>query len=123
MRRINVSLHQRIRPIDVDRLGPLGTMVLDVLADIEPAPIQKLNQKMARDKSQMTRTIKLLESKKLIVRDPSPEDGRTGILSLTPKGRTFVQEVRRAMSELMREVLEPITPEQREQLLELLKQL
>lgn len=116
MRRINDSMHQKIPRIDTNRVGPLGTKVLTILADNEPASIKEIGTLMARDKSQMTRAVGALESKGLIKREESPHDARVGLISLTVEGRTFVEAVKQIMSEVVDEVIEPLSPGEIKQL-------
>lgn len=121
MRRIQAGLHADAVVVDVDRIGPLGGMLLLSLQDIEPAPIQKLVALMGRDKSQMTRLIQMLEGKGYLQRQPSPSDGRVSLLQLTYKGRAFVGEISKLMSEVIDGVLSPLTGAERELLASLLR--
>lgn len=121
MRRINTELHERIPAIDKEGVGPLGTMILMALANIEPAPVQQLVQYMERDKSQMTRAIKSLESKHLITRQSSREDARVDLLRLTDKGQNFVREIRKIMSDVMNKILSPLSAKEQMLLIELLE--
>ena len=100
MRRIQAGLHADAVAVDVDRIGPLGGMLLLSLQEIEPAPIQKLVALMGRDKSQMTRLIQMLEGRGYLQRQPSPSDGRVSLLRLTPKGSAFVGEISNLMPEV-----------------------
>lgn len=109
MRRLHAAMHHRAVTFDVDRIGPLGGMTLMTLADIEPAPIQQLCAAMARDKAQMTRLIQMLEGKGLIERRGSSEDRRVTLLRLTVKGQGFVHLVRNAMTNIMDDILSPLT--------------
>lgn len=121
MRRFAAGLHGRALTVDVDRIGPLGGMLLLSLQEIEPAPIQKLVVLMGRDKSQMTRLIQMLESKGYLQRQPSPSDGRVSLLRLTSKGSAFVGELGLLMSEVVGEVLSPLSANQRKTLASLLR--
>ena len=121
MRRFGSGLHERSRAIDIDRLGPNGGMTLVTLSDIEPVATKDLVAHMCRDKSQMTKTLRQLEALGLVQRSPSSKDGRVMIVSLTEEGRQRVQRIRLTMSEVVNELLAPLSERERAQLAEILK--
>ena len=123
MRRIHGRLRARAPEFDTERVGPGGGMILMTLADIEPAPIQELVRRMARDKSQMTRAIKSLEDKGLVERGDSPEDARVCLLRLTKQGHATVERIRRALADVLNEILEPLAPGERLKLTEFLERI
>ena len=123
MRRIEAGLHGKAVVIDTDRVGPFGGMVLLTLAEMEAAPVHRLVGRMGRDKSQMTRAIKTLEAKGMIARHACSDDGRVSLLSLTAKGRSFVQDIGVILSGVIDDILEPLTPQERQSLLQVLKKL
>ncbi|MEL6170123.1 MAG: MarR family transcriptional regulator [Pseudomonadota bacterium] len=116
MRRIEAQLARRAPAIDPAKVGPLGGMALLTLAEIEPAPTQALTTRMGRDKSQMTRLIHMLETKGMLTRTPCERDGRVTILALTPAGHALLVEIRKLMSEVMTEILEPLDANDRRRL-------
>ncbi|MEM7462444.1 MAG: MarR family transcriptional regulator [Pseudomonadota bacterium] len=79
------------------------------LAEMGCVGLNELTKKVARDKSQMTRTIRSLESKGLVRREPSADDGRVNLVSLTPEGIIVVNELMQAVAEVVAEILEPIS--------------
>ena len=113
MRRINAGLNADAPQFDRHRLGPGGGIALLSLAEIEPARSQDLVHRMARDKSQMARTLQSLEKKGLIVRAPDPDDARAALLSLTEEGRRTVRELENAVAHVLEGVLAPFSPEER----------
>lgn len=123
MRRIDAEMHRRVRPIDTARVGPLGSMALTQLSRIAPAPVQKLVEVMGRDASQITRTINRLEMKGLLVRTVSDEDRRIRELDLTPEGRKYVAQLDKILSEILEELLLPLSPDEQEVLGDLLSRL
>ncbi len=123
MRRIAAGLHNRAVEVDTDRVGPLGGMILLTLADIEPAPIHRLVDQMGRDKSQMTRLIKTLEGKGMIERRGSADDRRVSVLQLTEKGRGFVTEIKKILSDVIDGILAPVPADERQGLIEALRKL
>ena len=90
MRVLHCTTRQRAEIVDRARIGPFGAMTLMTIADQEPLPIQALATELARDKAQITRTVKLLEETGLIQRSRSATDGRVWLVSLTDDGREHV---------------------------------
>ena len=123
MRRIDSDMYKGAPNIDKENIGPLASRILSTLAFIEPTPIQTLVEEMGRDKSQMTRAIKTLESRHLIERTISDTDRRVSLLSLTKKGHTFVAETHKIVSEIIDELFGHLTPQQHNNLVEILKTL
>lgn len=123
MRRIAAGLHNKALEIDTERVGPIGGMLLLTLSDIQPAPIHRLVDQMGRDKSQMTRSIKLLEQKGMINRSPSLEDGRVSLLQLTRKGHDFVLQIKAILSGVIDTILEPVSEKEREVLIGVLRKI
>ena len=83
--------------------------------------MQEIANRVARDKSQMTRTIRSLESKGLVERQPSQDDARVSLVSVTGKGDQVVEELRQALAETINETLQPITEEEQRQIKNLLR--
>ena len=116
VRRVHAGLHRHAIEFDNDHIGPFGGLVLMTLADLQPTAIQNLSDTMARDKAQMTRILRSLEGKGVVQRQDSPDDGRVTLISLTPKGMEFVHLVRSALSQVISDLLEPLTPSERKSL-------
>lgn len=122
MRRIHASLHQKAPSFDTERVGPGGAMVLFTLADMGPAQMHELAERLARDKSQMTRAVRALEQKGIVARAQSADDGRACVVSLTDKGEETVERLSRALADTIDDVLSPISPAQKRELETLLRQ-
>lgn len=116
MRRISASLNARSAEFDVHNVGPSGGMLLLTLAEIEPARVQDLVQRMARDKSQMTRGVQALEGKGLIERRSITEDARVSMLALTAEGRRTVDALQHAVARSLAEILSPLSAADQRQL-------
>ncbi len=83
------------------------------LLSIDPengTPSTSLGPKMGMEATSLSRTLKLMEEKDLIVRKPNPEDGRSVLICLTEFGKemrdysksvvlTFDQKVREKIDE------------------------
>jgi len=62
----------------------------------ETATQTLLAQRLRVDAAAITRQVKQLEREGLVVRWPDPQDNRFTVVSLTPSGRRFVEELRSA---------------------------
>ncbi len=109
MRTIHFGLQERAPDFDREAVGPGGGIVLMTLADTGRISLNELTKRVARDKSQMTRMIRSLETKGLVGRELSPDDGRVSLVFLTPKGEEIVGELLQTVAEVIGEILEPIT--------------
>ena len=116
MRTIHFGLQERAPEFDTEAVGPGGGIVLMTLADAGRISLNELTKRVARDKSQMTRMIRSLESKGLVGREGSPDDGRVSLVFLTPRGSEIVSELMQAVTEVIGEILEPITESERKTL-------
>lgn len=122
VRRLHAMLHAKAQEFDTARVGPGGAIVLLTLADLEPVDMHKLTEAVSRDKSQMTRTIRSLESKGMITRETSDRDARVSVLSLTDAGQALVAAHRGAVSDCLDELLAPLPDAERRKLRDLLQQ-
>ena len=123
VRRIQVGLNLRAAVFDEHQVGPGGGILLLTLAEIEPAPIQEVVRQMARDKSQITRTVQSLERKGLIEREKSPDDARVSLLELTTEGKRTVEVLEAAVAEVVAGLLEPLSPEEQSALKAILRKI
>lgn len=123
MRTIHFGLQERAPGFDREAVGPGGGIVLMTLADTGRISLNELTKRVARDKSQMTRMIRSLESKGLVGREASPDDGRVSIVFLTPKGVEIAGELMQTVAEVIGEILEPISEGERKLLRELLERI
>ena len=71
--------------------------------------MNELTNRVARDKSQMTRTIKSFEAKGLIERETSPDDARVSVVFLDDAGEAVVRGLQTAVAETITEILTPIS--------------
>ncbi len=109
MRKIHFGLQSKAHSFDKKRVGPGGGIVLLTLADMGCPGLQELTRRVARDKSQMTRTIRSLEAKGLVLRTTSSRDARVSLIALTQEGEAVVKALRSAVAETIGEILAPIT--------------
>lgn len=123
MRRLNAGIEARAPEFDTERVGPIGGMILLTIAEVQPVPMQVVADIMARDKGQLSRTVSTLERRGLINREPNMADQRSSLLRLTSKGDTLVDAIKGALTEVLGNVLDPLTDDERTELLQMLKRL
>lgn len=120
MRRIHFGLQERAASFDTHAVGQSGGIVLMTLAEMEKPALSELTKRVARDKSQMTRTVRSLEAKGLVAREACPEDARITLVSLTPQGESVVNELMEAVAGVVDGILEPIASSDKQMLQSLL---
>ena len=120
MRRMNARVHAQAPLFDAERIGPIGGMILMALSEVQPAPMQRIATMMARDKAQLSRMFSNLERLDLVVRSANEADQRSSLLSLTDKGEAFVSRIKAVVGGAVHELIEPLSPEERAELLRLL---
>ena len=81
------SLYQQ-----VDRAGYLALRTLDGLG---PSCINGLARELHLDSSTVTRQVSVLESGGLVTRQVDPNDGRSWLIDLTPRGRKAMRAIER----------------------------
>ncbi|MEM7284250.1 MAG: MarR family transcriptional regulator [Pseudomonadota bacterium] len=123
MRRIHFGLQSRAHEFDRKSVGPGGGVILMTLADMGCTPLNELTNRVARDKSQMTRTMHSLEKKGLVKREPSPTDGRVSMVSLTLEGNKVVKELMATVADVIGDILEPISDAEKQTLKNLLQRI
>ncbi len=102
-----VSSKRAVRDYDL----PLNGMHIRLLQMIRRHPdctAQRIASVTGRDKAQITRVIKELESMALITRTPDPEDRRAQLLSLNEKGRGLMARIQDAEDEVKKTLLKGI---------------
>ncbi len=84
-----------------------------VLINIDPdkgTPSTSLGPKMGMEATSLSRTLKSMEEKNLIIKKPNPQDGRSVLIFLTPFGkemREFSKSVVLRFDEVIRENIPP----------------
>lgn len=116
MRRMHSALNAKAKVFDIERIGPLGGMVLMTLAELGPVSMIELTQQVARDKSQMTRIIRALETKGLVERQTPENDARVFIVSLTRRGHDVVEKLHAVVAETINEILSPMSEDDKDTL-------
>lgn len=78
--------------------------VLAQVARHGPTPIATLHHEFGHKRSTLTNVIDRLEQRKLVRRQPDPDDRRSSIVRLTPSGRRAALTVTKVLDELEREL-------------------
>lgn len=123
MRRIKTGMQRRIKDIAPTGFGPQGAMVLQIIANAQPMAMNALVTELARDKSQVTRMVTELENHGLIVREIDPSDARVRLISLTDDGQALTTSLSAAMSDVVGDILAPLSPSEQSRLSELMSKI
>ncbi len=95
-------------------------MVLNFLLDEDNVPSRQLGDRVLFDSATLTGLLDRLESGSLIERKRNPNDRRSVLICLTPKGRELATEVRTLVGEENREFLSDLTSDEEKKLRSLL---
>lgn len=123
MRRFHSVMHPRAQNVDMEKVGPIGGMILLFISEHQPTTAQMTAASLGRDKSQVSRVISLLDQKGLIEKTTSSEDARQVDLYLSEKGRMQVAAFNGVMVETTREILGELSREEAEQFSDLLSKI
>jgi len=121
MRRIHGALQTKSSGFDRNNIGPGGGIILLTLSDMGCTGLSELTSRVARDKSQMTRSIRSLEAKGLIERKPSTCDARVSLVALTTRGEETVETIKDVLTETIDDLLEPVGQADKAKLKDILK--
>ncbi len=91
--------------------------VIYALAHRDGATATWLCEEVGLDAGYLSRILKAFERQKLISRNPSPQDGRQALLSLTPAGREAYEPLDRASQSDIGNLLAPLPEAEQERLL------
>ena len=94
---------------------------LEVIAARGSCTMSELAAELRVDASAATRTVKRLVDSGYVRRDPDPSDARAVVVSLTDEGVVLGREIARRGLEAVLDILAEFSPEQQEQLADLLE--
>ncbi|MGW5772148.1 MarR family winged helix-turn-helix transcriptional regulator [Streptomyces longwoodensis] len=108
-----------------DRLAAEGAhkwhfAVLVALDEAGAASQAELSRRTGIYRSDMVAVLNQLSDAGCIRRDPDPADRRRNVITLTSVGRRRLERLDTLITDAQRELLAPLTPEQQEQLTDLL---
>lgn len=117
---VSRDLDRRMASLEVARgKGKITALLLvDTHPGIRPSMIAEV---LMRDRPWTGRVIDNLVSRGLVRRDPDPDDQRAHSLTITPHGHEVAERVRQIVREQETEFFDFIAPEDRAQLMRLLK--
>jgi MarR family transcriptional regulator, lower aerobic nicotinate degradation pathway regulator len=106
-----------------DELGRQHFTVLASLAEDGPASQADLGRRLLLDRSDMHAIVSLLERSDLILRSGDPADQRRKVVTITSAGRRVLKRLQHLIGAAQDEILAPLEPAEREQLVALLARL
>jgi DNA-binding MarR family transcriptional regulator/GNAT superfamily N-acetyltransferase len=120
VRSFNRTVTQRIGALSDEYLSrdrPLGAsrVLWEIDAGID---VRSIREKLDLDAGYLSRLLRQLESENLVRVRPAPYDHRVRFVELTKLGRGELAELNRRSDELAWSMLEPLSDEQRERLIE-----
>ncbi len=120
--------HQRHTAIFQEGIGdtqltPTQFAALVKINDLGQVSQNELGRLTAMDPATIQGVIQRLEARKLILRESDAQDRRRAILSLTPAGQTLIADAIVRAKAITEATLAPLSAEEREQFLALLKKL
>lgn len=87
---------------EVDRAGYLALRTLDRLG---PSCINRLARELHLDSSTVTRQVSVLEAGSFVTRRVDPDDGRSWLIDLTPRGRKAMRALERGRNQAIDSML------------------
>lgn len=122
LRRVTPPLRQSLYTVGDRTLTPVQVEALELLSTGDRWRMNEAAAKLGVDQSTVTRTLAPLVELGLLERAPDPLDGRSVVVRVSRAGRRRSASIAEARRELMREVVGPMAPEQREAFADLLEQ-
>ncbi len=96
--------------------GARGYQVLSIAASGACPNQAAIAERVGVDRTVMTYLLDELESRKLVIRKPDPNDRRSRRVTLTPKGATILEALTERMKRVERRILADLTDAETEQL-------
>ncbi|MET9557544.1 MarR family transcriptional regulator [Streptomyces sp. NPDC006645] len=97
--------------------------VLASLQDFGPASQAALSKRTGIYRSDMVGVLNELARRQLVERAPDPDDQRRNVITISPAGRRQLRRLDTILDTLHDELLAPLSPPERDQLVELLTRL
>ncbi|MFH8735690.1 MarR family winged helix-turn-helix transcriptional regulator [Streptomyces sp. NPDC017964] len=97
--------------------------VLASLQDFGPGSQATLSRRTGIYRSDMVGVLNELAERDLVERAPDPDDQRRNIITISAKGRRQLRRLDKVLDTLHDELLAPLSPTERDQLVELLNRL
>jgi DNA-binding MarR family transcriptional regulator len=97
--------------------------LLAALDEVGPASQAELSRRTTIDRSDMVATVNGLAAEGYVERSPDPADRRRNVITLTPAGRRQLRRLDALLADVQDELLAPLSPTDRAQLVALLTRL
>jgi DNA-binding MarR family transcriptional regulator len=94
--------------------------LLAALQEFGPASQARLGRRTGMDRSDVAAVLNDLAGRGLAERSPDPADGRRNVITITPAGTAHLQRLDGLLAYVQDELLAPLSPAEREQLISLL---
>lgn len=114
------ELERQLAPLGIN---PAYMPVLFALADGAAMTQKALAERAAVEQPTMTATLNRMQRDGVIARRPNPDDGRSALVALTPKGLGVIPDVERVVAAINALALEQLTPEERRNFLSLMSRI
>lgn len=114
------ELERQLAPLGI---SPAYMPVLFALADGAAMTQKALAERAAVEQPTMTATLNRMQRDGVIARRPNPDDGRSALVALTPKGFGAIPDVERVVAAINALALEQLTPEERRNFLSLMRRI
>ncbi|MCE3235048.1 MAG: transcriptional regulator, MarR family [Vampirovibrio sp.] len=112
-----------MRNIETSGLCMSDFTTLEVLLHKGPLPVNVIGEKVQLTSGSITTAVDRLEKKGLVERQFSPTDRRVRLVNLTLEGRSLIETVFAAHEQALETAASGLNPEEKKQLIELLKKL
>ncbi|MCX7983099.1 MAG: MarR family transcriptional regulator [Syntrophales bacterium] len=113
-------LGQKVAPLGIT---PIQSLILRFLTEEDGVTATSLAKRSELDMATLTGILDRLEGAEIIERKPNPEDRRSLLIHLTPRGKTMAARVGEIIEEANREFTNQLNEEEREKILHLLTRL
>jgi DNA-binding MarR family transcriptional regulator len=97
--------------------------VLASLQDFGPGSQAALSGRTGIYRSDMVGVLNELAERDLVERTPDPDDRRRNVITISPQGRRHLRRLDKVLDDLHDELLAPLSPTERDQLMQLLTRL
>ncbi|MEY9988614.1 DNA-binding MarR family transcriptional regulator [Streptomyces sp. V4I8] len=94
--------------------------VLASLQEYGPASQAELSRRSGIYRSDMVGVLNELAERDLVERSPDPDDRRRNVITISPQGRRRLRSLDGVLDDLHDELLAPLSPEERDQFVQLL---
>lgn len=111
-----------------DRLGAVGAnrrqaALLSALDEVDEASQAELGRRLGIDPGDVVRLVGTMEAAGWVRRSPDAGDRRRNLVAITPRGRRLLRRLDQVLAQVQDDLLAPLTPTQRRQLVDLLTKL